>query len=299
MSIVRVTEQMEQRSASRRAPYERTYTRVFWVYCNDMGDGPAVALATYLVPQLFTVYEAGNDIDVGCIVNDRTCNIKDYVQIADGVSGPIWEIVVQYSNQTQQNQNQNDENGDQQNPLNRPKILGLTFEKETVVVTKDAKTHDLIVNSADDPFVPPITTTRSRPVLTIMRNEGFIDLDRYVGVIDRTNSGSFYGRPTGAVLCRNISCTQEIENNFIYFKTQYEFAIATTGFDIEVENRGFNEYPGGDTSKKRPIVNDAGIAYSQPQFLLTSGAKATTVSDSSALTFTVTKSASFGALNLE
>ncbi len=298
MSITQVTEQMEQRQARRIAPYERTYTRVFWVYCNDMLDGPQVALSTFLVPQLFAPYEAGNDIDVFCIVNERTCNIKEYVQISTGVSGPVWEIVVTYSNQTQQPQNPNNEDGFQ-NPLTRPKILGLTFEKETVVLTKDQKTRQPIVNSAGDPFVPPVTTTRSRPVLTIVRNEDSIDLDRYTGVIDRTNKDSFYGRAVGTVMCRNITSSQEIENNFIYFKTAYEFAIATTGFDIEVENRGYNEYPSGDTTKKRPIVNDAGIAYSQPQFLLSSGAKATTVADSSALTFTPNKSASFGALNLE
>lgn len=224
--IVSVREAFANRSGSTNADASRAYTRVFLVETDDPQDGPVL------------VYSAGGLPDLGD-GHPEDANAKVTSLRADQSEDPkFWDVTVEYSTET------TDESGSQsttqEDPLDRDSVIEWSFA-QFQTIAEETINGDPIVNTAGDPFDPPLTKDDSRPVLTITRNEGGFDAARAIAFMDAVNEDAFFGAEPGQAKVANISARQQFQNGLTFYQVRYEFHFRREGWFPRVLNRGFRQ----------------------------------------------------------
>lgn len=138
-----------------------------------------------------------------------------------------------------------------------------------------------IVNSAGDPFDPPVTSFRIRPIITLQKNfteltdigaiTTIAQLMSYVGKVNNapiTIAGIYANY--GQFLVDDINCVRTEEDGQDFYNTTIRIIYDEEYFCEKVLNAGFNE--AGVPPK--PILA-SGIPVTSPQLLDAAGAKIT------------------------
>jgi hypothetical protein len=280
---IAVTE-LPGRSGAASAKGERTYQRTFKVVTDDRKVGAKAVLAA--VPVAFrdaytnglAAAAPGYETDTGafCQAKNAQCTSPD---------GRTWTVTVDYA--------PFDPNSQQdENPLDEPPQMDWDAADFEEVVEQDVDGNP-VINSAGDPFDPPLTRDNSYPILVITRNEATFSPGLAYSYRNKVNAATFFGSGPRTVRCRPIVGKKQYHAAFgTYYQVTYRFEFNPDGFDKNVLNQGLRRKAGTD---RKAITTKEGQPISSPVPLDADGVPLDPTADPIYLTFKVNEEADFAA----
>jgi hypothetical protein len=187
MTVKSVDEIFEARSGSWTVGDGRKYTRVFRVITNNQYDGPNVAIQAVGISRGDQYTPLGSDANLEVDTN-AYCNTISAVQ-EDGDSLG-WIVTAEYGPYSALWAG----GGPDQNPLLQP--IDVSWSQRTQEVAADVDVYGKpIVNTAGDPYDPPVMKDLIIRVLTVVRNEAAFNLSLVQQYADTQaiNSDAFAG----------------------------------------------------------------------------------------------------------
>lgn len=264
MAIDLFEELWNERKGTLDKSFHNTFTRSFIVHTD--------AVEQSYISIYNAIYAHGNCPQIGNLYPGDNDSYAQSVNINPEADDPqTWKVIVEYGsippgNVETQNQGQKPEDREA-NPTLRPPDFRVTFISFPEVLTN-------LRNSAGDPFVPPITIERFRPVFTIGCNVSTIDaydLATYIGKVN--NATNTFVTGTGCTLTitdktgkiKGIGTELILEGQYQYWRLTYEIEINTTitdeeitGWDLIIRDQGFNILKANN--EKVPIIRGGAIA---------------------------------------
>lgn len=293
MAVVEVTELIPERSARAGLNGAREYVRSFHVLTDDVDDGPEVARLATGVPRILDVYGDNPDAVVQGL---EVTQVSEYPL--------LWKVVSTYSTPTGQF-------NEEENPLERPADIQHSFATSQEVLTSSLDNNTACLNTANDPFDPPIMRDVSHPVIRVTRNEAAYSIATSMAYVNHVNSTAFLGASPNTWLMRDISATYVVEGVYTYWRVAYELQYNpleiggfVVGWQAAVLNAGFTGYiedpPSSGTYVKKTLVDKDGTPYNVPQLLDANGRKIAAPTPANAIYryFVRYLSANFNNLNL-
>lgn len=203
----------------------------------------------------------------------------------------IWNVTGQYTQSTF---------AESENPLDEPKRVAWSSNTYTAPVVKDNDGNP-IVNSAGQPFDPPLTEERHTVVATITYNSDQYDPNLGATFEDTVNEGSEkianLTVPARTAKILEVGATQEFFEDIPYWAVTIKVEINRDTWDREVLDQGIFEKVGAETKR---MSTDDGEEVTEPLKLDGSGAKLDPqTADPVYLTFKTLEEKDFGPLDLE
>lgn len=214
MGVFSVREDTEGSAGGANRDRMRTNVRTFTVQTHFLTDDANVVKAALAIPRMWTPYVSpdGTFADFGCWVES-----VDATRVKKGST--IWRVVVKYSNKL----NLPDINMIE-NPVQRPADISWDTRDSTVPMLVDADGVN-VLNSAGDPYDPPIEQNVKTLVLRITRNQLTYDALNYLDFEDSVNKLPFMGFKRRAVKCAHIKGSRGFENGIYYWKVEMQFEM--------------------------------------------------------------------------
>jgi len=282
MSVVSVKERTEgQRSW--KTTEGREHRRVFVVILNDVTDGAQTARLAAGVPDI-------GDAHPG----DATA--KAYRVDPQGTASSLaWYVYVDYRRPTHKTK--------AEDPLDDPVQIEWGFRTVSAVLEKDRNGNG-ILNSAGEPFDPPLEDDVHILTLTVTRNEPTFSANTANNYVNTVNSGTvtLCGLQVTARQAKLSGCSaQSAERNGVNYcivRYQLEFKVAT--WDRDVLDQGIREWiDAGDHSKGlKQIKGPDGEYVMKPVKLNGNGRASAATADATYLTFECNTLKDFSTLNL-
>jgi hypothetical protein len=234
MSLLSATEMMEE--GSREAHWSldggRTYQRKFRCITNRQDDGPNTVLGQFGTNygDLYNPsYNTSTEQDLFACV--QAIDIEP-----EGNDGLMWIITLSYGwyNPLQAG------GGKEQNPLQMPIEVSWALRDHEAVLQYDVNGNP-VLNTAGDPYDPPVVIDDPRLVMTVVRNEAQFNVGWVLAYRNAVNSDPFAGFP--ALMCKvlNISSRSQWHQDVgWYYQTTYEFEFTTSQIDYDTQT-GFRE----------------------------------------------------------
>ena len=204
MSVISVDEKRDGKDGSQSVGNTKD-RRTFIVRTNNQQDGRVTVLAASALPAMQDVYQTDTDIDLTSRVIRRVPNQR---------SRFVWEVVIHYSSEVETET----ETAEFQDFLGQPVKVAVSFIKAQEVVGGTLLPVSFVsrgidvapegnggVNSAGEPFDPPITKDVSRIVLTFQKNEDTFDIPRAQQYQDSINDDHWFGFPEKHLKVESIS----------------------------------------------------------------------------------------------
>lgn len=260
MAVTTVYELVEKRKRSEewsRTGPVRKYFRFFRAVTDDQKDGPKIVLQAGAIPKLGNVYSCGNETDTGAWCINREAN---------QTSGEtkIWDVDVEYSSKLDLSSEEQSDPEQQENPLDRPTQIKGKFAQFQRSIDKDLD-GIAVVNSARQPFDPPVVIDDSRPVIEMTRNEASLDFTLLATYQDAINQDTFLGFPP--YTCKLIIPTfdQHFENGVFFWTITYEIHIRRELWHpLQVLDQGYYKLVAGSPE----VITDAnGKTLTAPRLL--------------------------------
>ncbi len=316
MAVVSVTELPQQRGLQLGALWRRRYRRSFQVLCDVRDQDPTVVLNADGLPRMYDAY-----VSLDGSILDARALVADLEPEQDSENPYRWIVRAEYQSVTLDpallreaaGKKFNQPGGvqpDDVNPLQKIPEVRWSFVSFTRPLVVDLVTGEVPVNSAGEPFDPPIEVDDSRLVLSYKRNVATINPSQYILYKDAVNTDLVLGVSPGQVKLADISATRRTEP-FIYFeesltlhfRSVYEQSvILMAGFDVNWEpwqptvlDQGYYELQSDGT--KKLIRDTQGQPLSSPSLLNGYGKQLltqpiTAASNTSPITITVPGNAS-------
>jgi len=179
----------------------------------------------------------------------------------------LWEMEVEYSSKTKEN------NEEEEEPLDKKPEVEFDFETyqttaEGALLDSAADDDDgaavdsqfawtkALTNSANEPFDPQPEVDQVRPVLTVTYNEAFLNIRPLMFFANRVNSVAWLGCPprTWKMGGPRIHRVQDAEQS--YWTVSLTFTFNKQTWDLQILNQGTYSIDGaGD---KQPFVDAEG-----------------------------------------
>lgn len=156
-----------------------------------------------------------------------------------------------------------------ENPLDADEEVEWDLNAYERTVDQDTA-GDAILNTAGDPFDPPVMRDDSRPVLTIVKNEADFDPSLTYEYRDTVNLYTFFGAPPRTVKLKSRK-GRKIKDSRVsggsYWQVTYVFEFDAATFDKVILNAGLRQLVSGE--QKQIFVD--GVPASAPQLLDSAG----------------------------
>jgi len=259
MAIVSVKKIFEGRDADYsvgKAQRIRRYTRVWRVITDDREDeGPTILAA---LPPIGSIYSAADPAAWLRHLHPSNASFSPYVWICTGAYSSEFEV--------------------KENPLEEPAKITWKTQNFRRPYTKDRE-NKAILNSAGDPFDPPIEGDDSRWQCTIQKNVAAVPIVvlTYKDAINEaafTVRGVEFPERTAKIMSMEISDTQragDADNPIEFYSFTWSFAGDPDNWDLEILDAGMREL--NDNDKLQRIYNDDGQPVHSPVPLDGAGAK--------------------------
>lgn len=159
-----------------------------------------------------------------------------------------------------------------------------------------------ILNTAGDPFNPPLEIERMCLNLTVHRNEVAPNIQTLVGLSNKVNLATWNGFAAKTVKVLPIELPfQEYDNESgqLYYPMKYNFDIDPNNWKAKVLNQGFRELKSGKIIK---IIGDDNEPVDDPVLLKTDGSKVAYPATSSTIVireFDVFATTDFSVFNMD
>ena len=292
--IVGVGEVYGARTSSINKLWQRTYTRTFHVETTGSQVGALRVRAATGIPQIGHTYNNGLDPADPLYEDDPGAYVEsvESAMDTDPEHGAVdWIVTVNYGFLVPFDIN----------PSLWPIKVSFGGERTEKATSKD-KSGGPIVNSAGDPFDPPIVIDDSRSTMTVTRNElvSAFDLTLAESYRDKINNEIWNGFDALTVKCGIISTSEpQYDSNarVYYYTVTYPFMIDRKGWLKNILDAGCNEIDSG-TGLAKPIMNQ-GQQVSDPVPLDGSGVRNAPGADPVFTDFDVYEEADFAGLNID
>lgn len=257
----------------------RTYRRAFKLQSNDKTDGPYEVGSTSGLPLIGDVHH--EDASAWCV----SLTVENFAPYKG------WRVTAEYSS----------EHEIDNTPTDDPALITWDSEQFQRPAIFDSS-GNAIVNSAGDPFDPPLMMDDSRRVVTIIKNLSAVP-SWILTYQDAVNNASFTldGLTIGAGLAkiqRVAVSERQIRNGTTFRQVTLVMHLEKNGWLLEPLDAGFRENvsgslqnirnPGDDELPAAPVpLNGAGMALDNPS-----------VTNNVFLSFTVYETKDFSVLPL-
>jgi hypothetical protein len=241
MSILTVSEIHDGRDGSVDAVGgEISYTRVFRVITDSNYDEAAAVLADPRLPAVGSVYPF-----------DPQCWLQKIAPRNESYSKKFWIVTCTYAT-TKEGDGGTLGGGDHDNPLLEWPKIGFASEGYEYAVFKD-RHGTAILNTAGDPFNPPVMIEQYRQVWTIKKNISHPDYAGWnaLGTLNDaavTFQGNQGGISAQMGLCKSIQCSDWQVRNKIYYYTVTIVIVGpkrhgdgTFSHEVETLNAGMHQ----------------------------------------------------------
>jgi hypothetical protein len=258
---------LEARGSSINEKFERTYHRSYLVTTNAVTDDEyaiRTGLAGYSDPhdgailQLFKGYPA--DPQARCrSVAVECAEVGLYDTANPTLLGNKWLATLEWGLISPL---EAADTGDPVDATPEVSIDGVVFER-IAIVDKDGNP---LVNSAGDPFNPPITIDDQRHVIKIKRNEMAQPIDAILANANTINSLEWYTWPAFTVKCEPM-LIQMLYNQFLdatYFRIEYTFIYNPMTWLRKIFDAGMRQL---DASGNVQQIMIEGFPATEPAFL--------------------------------
>ena len=291
MAIDLFEELWQERKGTLDKSYQNTFSRSFIVHTDTLEQ---TDISIY-----DAIYAHANCPQIGDLFPGDDDSYAQNVNISPEQDDPqTWKVIIEYSSnpdaassspsgstpppavETQQTgQKPADREAE---PTLRPPDFKVNFVSFPYIVPN-------INNSAGDPFVPPITVEKFRPVFSIGCNVSTIDSYDLATYIGKVNSSTVtFATGTGCTLrilaktgkIKNINTELLLEGSFQYWRLTYEIEINTSldpvdgetviGWDMHLLDMGYRIRK--DDGERAPIF-EGGVKITQPVRLNGAGKK--------------------------
>lgn len=263
MPVLSVAEISEARQGQWTADGGRSYTRGFRVLTNSPYDGPNTAIqATGInIGDEYITITTGFEADMHAYVNE----IRASPEEGDALG---WIVTVQYGPYSALWCG----GGPKQNPLLQPIDVTWGMSKNEIVADMDLNGKP-ILNTAGDPWDPPIMEDDPRPIMTVVRNEATWNLPLLVQYRNAINSDPFAGFDPLFVRVLAMSsksvCHQDVG---WYYQSTYEFEfkspqgqfVGKNGYRRTVYNQGMRAISQTSGQLITPSINGIPITHPIP-----------------------------------
>lgn len=263
MSVIACVETFEGRSGNQQLEkFTRKYTRTYNVRVNSVADTAVTVLGALLLPPLGSAFP-GDPLAI-CI--NRSAR-------SDSSTQYIWRVQCEYSSEAP------DPDKQDENPLLRPTEFKISTEKQKEGIDADINGNKL-VNSAGDPFLPPIERDGTLIKLTATKNLAIAAFNSATALeyVDKVNDDTWQGFPPFSVKLESVEASQKWESNMTFWATTWNFSVKMTREDdawiggwspIRILDQGYHELVDGE---RRAISEQLGRAKSTPTLLDGNGA---------------------------
>lgn len=272
------------RSSTQDADWKRTYVQ-HWRAITDnplIGPGEVRANAPVAIGQ---TYNAGTESDSGSYCQQIA--VSEDTTADDGCQ---WIISAQYGPFDVMSQAP-------EVPFTQRPKLSFGFSEFQQVQTVDAN-GDAILNSAGDPFNPPLMEDVSWPIMTITRNEPGFNLGLVATAKGKINALPWFGRPAKWWRCLNIAGDEAQDpDGAIYFVVTYQFALNPNEWTAEVLDQGMREL--NSNGERVAILDKYGNKVTEPWPLNEDGTKKAVGEDPEFLVFDVIESIDYSVFDLD
>ena len=291
MAIDIFEELWEERKGTLDKSYQNTYTRTFIVHtdsieqtdisiydaiyghanCPQIGDNYPGDFDTYV--QNVNISPEQGDPQTWKVSIEYSSNPDASSSSSDG-STPPPQVETQQAGQKPEDR--------EKNPTLRPPDFKVNFVSFPFIVPN-------INNSAGDPFVPPITIEKFRPIFSIGCNVKSINsytLATYIGKVNSTSvtfttgTGCVLSIPAKTGKIKNINTELLLEGSLQYWRLTYEIEVNTSlhpgdgttliGWDMYLLDMGYRIKK--DDGERAPIF-EGGAKVTQPVKLNGAGKK--------------------------
>ncbi len=251
-------ERIDGRSKRDAAEGVREYTRRFWVQTEYVTDDPALALNAIGIPTIYQTYNTESHTDLFAVCSERTATPQSD-------NPKIWEIECRYTTIEI-----NIDLTGQADALFDPPDIEFGFESKSRAIYGYPDPQQAyigggrptaasgIVNSAGEPFDPPVEVEVSYPVLTITRNEPIFLPSLAVRFQDAVNADFFWGVNPRCAKIKGISATKQYQNNLYYWKVTYKIVFNRETWDLQILDIGTYYIDASDSNKKKDFLTDPG-----------------------------------------
>jgi len=203
----------------------RSYQRKLQVITDDVNDGPATVMAQ-VGAQYGDIYNPGYGTE-----GDRYCYCHSVDCDPVGDDGLQWEITLGFGWYDPNNAG----GGPSQNPLAMPIEVSWGLRDHELVLDTD-QAGNAVLNTAGDPYDPPVVIDDPRLVMTVVRNEPAFNIGWVVAYRNAVNSDAFAGFPPLTCKVLNISSrSQWHQDAGWYYQATYEFEFLTASIDYDTQ----------------------------------------------------------------
>lgn len=212
------------RSGSHNSQFQKTYEVQYRLLTNDPLDGAKTVVNHPELPELYDSYEFGNDSEDDVFLINKSPREDS----SDG-SFKTWIVTCEYSNQPPVELTAN--------PLSEPAKVSTSFDQFTTLARVDIN-QEPITNTVGQAFTPPPEMDQSRCVLSVRRNESFINLPVAIDFQDSVNQSAWKGCAPRTVKLRSITHSDIQERNGVrYHEATYEFHLFDQTWDKFILNQ--------------------------------------------------------------
>ncbi len=243
MAAISVREISKEVAARKTVDGGLASTHVYVVVCSKVSDGPEAACDAYTLPQPGDAHETAVNLYVSRIYARPTEDRK------------IFHVYVEYETPTHRTL--------QPNPLDDPVHISWgTWVRSEPTYHDNATPAGALLNSAEDPYDPPLMGDVYESTVTIIRNElvyNPVTAQGYKGAVN-SDSTTIAGYPVTAreaMVVRWDATTQE-RNGYDYWQVTYEVVIretrvvaddTITGWDRSAVDLGLNTLKAGTVAR--------------------------------------------------
>jgi hypothetical protein len=209
----------------------RSYTLEFLVLTNSLSDGALTVRNAWTLPRIMDVYADHNGtLDTGA----RCKNIS----VASTENWWKWKVTCSFD--TKPRSKEDADKQEDENPLNRPAKISFSSEARKIAAQEDVNGKAML-NTAGDPFDPPIEVTEYNLILEVEKNLPVFDPTVIVNYEGRVNENAFMGFERNRVLCKHISASSQEENGISFWAVKVTFAFHREDWSQPVLSQGTNQ----------------------------------------------------------
>jgi len=261
---------MPERTASENGA-EGEFTLRYFAFTDDADDQAPIVLASNLLPQygnLLSTWEAGHP---------KASNFRCGARNAVPVHGPmVFAVECEFSTNPAGGETEARYENRNVAPLNRRTEVSKSDRDIEVPFYSDPVAKSLHLNTAGDPFMPPLKTTERQSVYTVSwttsRLSAWMSAEKkYINKDAVTIRGRRWDKET--LLIQSVDHSDEVwESGVQYYKVTAHIVGWKRGWKRQILNAGLFELPAGTSSfSKRRRCRIAGEPVTEPVPLAKAG----------------------------
>lgn len=274
MAVLSVTEYAKGREGIVGQVGRRLYRRVFVVVTDTPYDDPLVVTSDPEIPQPYDPYQTETTFDNRVVVRSVIPRQRDNNRM-------VWDVIVEYDSEYEVRDNPFTElpeiradSETYEQPL--PGRAAITYDPQSQSPQSEdpAEAGDQILvwgegitTSAGEPFDPPVTITKSRPIIVFTRNEPNFSVAFKVRYENTVNKLLWSGLQPRQAWLRSIRATNHVQKSSTvgvadihYYRVEYTFALRAETWDLMLLDIGsyYVDWSTGSAIKKAFKVEGTG-----------------------------------------